>query len=195
MKSNLFIISILSVLFLSGCSTRSNGLLPDNATFSATKEAKTALVIGSIEEAYITIPHAAYVCIWNVDKSQQETNMVPTTDVAQRKQDFSDRNHLGNYFVFEVKEGEYKLSQWDYRYYRDKSEELQPPIVYKFEKGKIYYIGRFFSNALTMNLALRDESQNDIVKIKEKYTNFPEQEVINLSQSHLFYDWKLIRKK
>jgi len=46
-----------------------------------------------------------------------------------------------------------------------------------------------------MNLALRDEFQNDIVKIKEKYTNFPEQEVINLSQSHLFYDWKLIEKR
>jgi len=182
---------LISIAFsFSGCLSKATGLLPIDETFDLTKKSKTALVIGSIEDDFLTDPKSAYILIKGVGKTEKE-HMLVTTNINFYAPDFQTRNCVGFYFVFQIPEGEYRVDKWLYRYYDGISEKLNPPVIYNFKNGKVYYIGHFFANAVTMSLALRNNFKDDVAAIKNKYKNFPQEEIINLSKNYLFERWKI----
>lgn len=192
------IASIVGVsIMLSGCLSKSFGLLPRDEPFTATKESKKALVIGSVEEEHLTKSYGTLVVINNLDETKDVKNLLLTTIVMAEVPDYRDPFHTKFYFVFEVPEGEYGIKEWLLRDYdrNKKSEVLNPPVKYKFESGKVYYLGHFFADTLDVSLGLRDNYADDVAKIKKKYIHFPQQEVINTSKQHLFENWKLIDKE
>jgi len=187
-------ILIFTLLMISGCMSKDIGLLPRDEQFISTKKSKTALIIGSIKERYLSESYEAYVVIESLDDKKNENSMLLTTNVTMEAPDSMSKNHTKFYFVFEVPEGNYQIKKWIFRYRNGKSEKLQPPVVFNFKKGQIYYIGHFLTDPINMSLSLRDNSQKDIHAIKNKYFNFPKQKVINLSKKYLFNNWKLVIK-
>ena len=192
------IVAILGTgVLLSGCLSKSFGLLRKDEPFTATKESKTALVIGSVEEEHLTKSYGALVVINNLDETKDVKNLLLTTVVMAEVPDYLDPYHTKFYFVFEVPAGEYGVKEWLLRGYdrNKKSEVLNPPVKYTFESGKVYYLGHFFADVLDVSLGLRDNYEDDVANIKKKYINFPQQEVINTSKQRLFENWKLIDKE
>lgn len=198
-KNFILFFSILSILFLKGCSSKSVGLLPKDEMFISTKKSEMALVVGCIEEKSLINRYVVYVLIQDLNKIKQNNNMLLTTNIMFYEPDFSDNFHTKFYFVFQVPEGKYQIKRWAYKYPVNrifkKSNELNPPIIYKFEKGKIYYIGHFYADDIKQSLTLEDNFNKNILAIKNKYINFPKKNIINLSQEKKFKDWKLTNQR
>lgn len=180
----------LGVVFIFiGCASTSEkvGILPKEKELSDIVKSE-AIVILSIEERFLTRPHAAYVYMRNKTE-KGKGNFVGTTDIAQREQDLNGGNFLGNHAIYAVPEGTYSIEGWRYRYFKDVSAPMPHPVEFNFEKGKIYYIGRFYTVALDMSLSLKDNYKEDIMYMKQKYPYLNNAEIVNLSKDKKFDKW------
>lgn len=161
------------VAFLSGCVSTQKVALKD-AKFESTRAHKTGLIVGRLEERYLTQPHGLFAYLYD-ETGENRVVSVSTMEpdfpnvAGFTPNDFKSRNATGKYFAIELPPGKYTLKGWAYRYYNGRSQAKSDVPTYEVKAGKATYLGGIEGTALVMSLRVQNTYLDDLKALKAKY--------------------------
>lgn len=186
------ILPLVMLLALGGCVSAPNMI--ERMDEAKPVDARKALIVGFVSEAFLTQPHGLHVMLkyHNPDVQAKDTRIALTT--LGQKNEVSGNDHvLGNSFVYEVPAGTYEITHWFYQFYTGLSEDPSKPLLFDVKPGEVVYIGSFRANSLFMCLSNKDDFSSAIADIKKAHPFLENTAIANRSQELQFPGWPSTR--